>query len=333
MDWLEVSVEASHEASEAAYAVMSQHATGGVSSEEPVAQEVDGENAHIDFARPVTLRAYVPVDGSEAEQAQAIEEALWHLSCIDVQGIGDVARRQLKEEDWANAWKDHYHTRKVGKRLVIKPSWLSYSPSRDEVVVELDPGMAFGTGLHPTTDTCLQLLEDLIQGGERVLDLGTGSGILTLAAAGLGSGPILALDTEPIAVRTAAANTLSLGDLVQVRQGSLPIPGPRTFDLVLANIIARVLAELAQDLATVLEPAGKLLASGIIAEREGEVLAAFEAAGLAVNRRVQSGDWVTLVLTHPYTRMPTSASTPAKPRASRARTRPWLMVRTARGPS
>jgi ribosomal protein L11 methyltransferase len=298
LDWLELSVEASHEASEAAYAVMSQHATGGISIEEPVAQEVDGENAHIDFNRPVTLRAYLPVDGSETSIARAIEEGLWHLSRIDVQGVGEVSTRTLKEEDWANAWKDHYHTRKAGKRLVIKPSWLEYIPAAGEVVVELDPGMAFGTGLHPTTDTCLQLLEDLVQGGESVLDLGTGSGILSLAAAGLGSGPILALDTEAIAVRTAGENTAALGAGITVGQGTLPLAKPHTFDLVLANIIARVLAELAGELAAVLAPAGKLLASGIIVDREEEVLDAFATAGLAIERRVQSGDWVTLVAVH-----------------------------------
>lgn len=275
---------------------MSRHAPGGVAIEEPVAQDRDGENAHIDFGRPVILRAYVPVDGAEGAVAQAIEEGLWHLSRIDVAGVGPVARRELKEEDWANAWKDHYYTRRVGRRLVIKPSWLEYQPEADDVVVELDPGMAFGTGLHPTTDTCLRLLEDLVHGGERVLDLGVGSGILTLAAAGLGSGPTLALDVEPVAVRTAAANTAALGSLVQVRESSLPLPEPQTFDLVLANIIARVLVELAAELAAVLAPAGRLLASGIIAEREAEVVDALAAAGLAVERRVQSGDWVTLVV-------------------------------------
>ena len=275
---------------------MSRHAPGGVAIEEPVAQDRDGENARIDFERPVILRAYVPVDGAESAVAQAIEEGLWHLSRIDVAGVGPVARRELKEEDWANAWKDHYHTRRVGRRLVIKPSWLDYEPEADDVVVELDPGMAFGTGLHPTTDTCLRLLEDLVHGGERVLDLGAGSGILTLAAAGLGSGPILALDVEPVAVRTAAANTAALGSLVQVHEGSLPLGEPQTFDLVLANIIARVLVDLAAELAAVLAPAGRLLASGIIAEREAEVVDALASAGLGVERRVQSGDWVTLVL-------------------------------------
>ncbi|HLG71032.1 MAG TPA: 50S ribosomal protein L11 methyltransferase [Chloroflexota bacterium] len=296
MNWLELSVEASHEASEAAYAVMSRHASGGVSIEEPVSQDVDGENARIDYERPVILRAYVPVDGAEAANARAIEEGLWHLSRIDVTGsIGQVTSRELREEDWANAWKEHYHTRKVGRRLVIKPSWLSYEPAADEVVVELDPGMAFGTGLHPTTDSCLQLLEDLVHGGERVLDLGTGSGILSLAAAGLGCGPILALDVEPIAVETAASNTRSLGSGIVVRQGTLPLAAPQQFDLVLANIIARVLVDLASELAAVLAPSGRLLASGIIAEKEGDVLNAFSAVGLAVERRVQSGDWVTLV--------------------------------------
>ena len=295
MNWLELAVEASHEASEAAYAVMSRHASGGVSIEEPFAQDRDGENARIDYSRPVTLRAYLPVDGAEAACARAIEDGLWLLSRIDIQGIGEVSRRELKEEDWANAWKAHYHTRKIGQRLVIKPSWLEYSPAGDEVVVELDPGMAFGTGLHPTTETCLKLLEDLVHGGERVLDLGTGSGILSLAAAGLGCGPILALDVEPIAVQTAAANMAALGDRVTVRRGSLPLDPHQMFHLVLANIIARVLIELAQELARALTPQGKLLASGIIDEHEAEVLAAFQAAGLAIDRRVQAGDWVTLV--------------------------------------
>jgi ribosomal protein L11 methyltransferase len=210
--------------------------------------------------------------------------------------VGQVTQRELQEEDWANAWKEHYHTRQVGRRLVIKPSWLSYVPAEGEVVVELDPGMAFGTGLHPTTDSCLQLLEDLVRGGERVLDLGTGSGILSLAAAGLGCGSILALDVEPIAVSTAASNTASLGDRIQVREGSLPLPQPEQFELLLANIIARVLVDLARELASCLTPGGRLLASGIIAEKEPDVLAAFSAAGLRVERRVQAGDWVTLVL-------------------------------------
>jgi ribosomal protein L11 methyltransferase len=297
VDWLEIAVQASREASEAVYAVMDRHAPGAVSIEEPVVQPADGDGAQIDYGAPVTLRAYVPVDGAESGKRQAIESGLWHLSRIAIPGfgVGEVHSRALKEEDWANAWKQHYRVRKVGRRLVIKPSWLEHRASGDEVLIELDPGMAFGTGLHPTTETCLQLLEELVQGGERVLDVGAGSGILSLAAAGLGARSILALDTDAVAVQTASANLAALDNRVQVHQGSLPLDRPEQFDLVLANIIARVLIELAQELAAALAPGGKLLASGIIAEREAQVARAFAAAGLAVERRVQSGDWVTLV--------------------------------------
>jgi ribosomal protein L11 methyltransferase len=297
---LEIAVQASHEASEAAYAVMSRYAPGRVAIEEPVVQPADGDGAEIDYSQPVTLRAYVPIDGAEASTRQSMEEALYLLSRIDIEGVGEVTARELAEEDWANAWKEHYHTRKVGRRLVIKPSWLDYDEGPDEVVVELDPGMAFGTGLHPTTDTCLQLLEDLVHGGERVLDLGAGSGILSLAAIGLGAASVLALDVEPIAVDTCRANCAHV-PAITVAPGSLPLPRgtgsciPQTFDLVLANIIARVLVELAAELKACLRPGAKLLASGIIDQREAEVAAAFEQAGLHIERRVQSGDWVTLV--------------------------------------
>ncbi|HEU0167017.1 MAG TPA: 50S ribosomal protein L11 methyltransferase [Chloroflexota bacterium] len=296
MNWLEIAVPASHEASEAAYAVMSRYAPGRVAIEEPVIQPADGDGAEIDFSQPVTLRAYVPIDGAEASTRQAMEEALYLLSRIDIEGVGEVSARELAEEDWANAWKEHYHTRKVGRRLVIKPSWLDYDEGPEEVVVELDPGMAFGTGLHPTTDTCLQLLEDLVHGGEEVLDLGAGSGILSLAAMGLGAKSVLALDIETIAVDTCRANCAHV-PAISVGEGSLPLAEPRTFDLVLANIIARVLVELASELRAGLRPGARLLASGIIDEREDEVLAAFANAGLAIERRVQSGDWVTLVCT------------------------------------
>ena len=276
---------------------MSAHAPGCVAIEEPVSQPADGDGAAIDYSLPLTLRAYLPVDGSEGGKQHAIEQALWHLSRIDISGVGEVSSRELAEEDWANAWKDHYHTRKIGRRLVIKPSWLSYTSAPEEVVVELDPGMAFGTGLHPTTESCLLLLEELVHGGERVLDLGTGSGILSLAAGGLGAGSVLAMDVEPIAVETARANVAGRPEIA-VSLGSLPLPAPESFDLILANIIARVLIELASELCCVLHPKGKLMASGIIAEREAEVLAAFASAGLAVERRVQMGDWVTIVAVH-----------------------------------
>ncbi len=302
MNWLEVSVSASHEASEAVYAVMSEYAPGAVAIEEPVVQPRDGDGAHIDYSQPVTVSAYLPMDGEEQDKRRHIEEGVWHLGQIDIAGVGDVTVREMAEEDWANAWKEHYRTRKVGNRLVIKPSWLEYEPADDEVIVELDPGMAFGTGLHPTTDTCLKLLEEVVHGGEHILDLGTGSGILALAAVGLGASSVLALDTESVAVEAAAANASAAGyaNQITVERGSLPLPMGHPshgtlFDVVLANIIARVLIELAPALKAVLRPGGPLMASGIIIDREAEVVKAFEEAGLPVQRRVQSGDWISLV--------------------------------------
>ncbi|MDE3074096.1 MAG: 50S ribosomal protein L11 methyltransferase [Chloroflexota bacterium] len=301
MKWLEISVPASHEAAEAVYAVMSERAPGAVAIEEPVLQGADGDDARIDYGRPVVVRAYVPVDGGEQEKRRSIEQGVWHLSQIDISGVGEITVQELAEEDWASAWKAHYQTRRVGRRLVVKPSWLEYEPQSGDVVVELDPGMAFGTRLHPTTDTCLRLLEDVVHGGERVLDVGTGSGILALSAAGLGAASVLALDVDTVAVEAAAQNVERAGlqDRVLVRRGSLPLSPQSsplsTFDLVLANIIARVLVELAGELRQALRPGGYLLASGIIAEREAEVREAFQRAGLSIERRIQSGDWVTIL--------------------------------------
>ncbi|MGH2469174.1 MAG: 50S ribosomal protein L11 methyltransferase [Chloroflexota bacterium] len=317
MQWLEIAVSATHEAAEAVYAVLSEYAPGAVAIEEPVLQDSDGDGAQIDFSRPVRVSAYVPIDGEEASKRECIERGVWHLSQIAITGVGEVETRTMEEQDWANAWKAHYHTRHVGRHLVITPSWQQYTPQPGEVVVELDPGMAFGTGLHPTTDTCLRLLEDTLCTGDSVLDVGTGSAILALAAAGLGASSVVGVDTETVAVEAAAANVQQAGmaGRIRIARGSLPLPaslagpehgrpGPSEqgvvgagFDLVLANIIARVLVELAADLRAVLRPQGKLIASGIIAEREDDVLRAFTAAGLRLERRVQAEDWVTLLCT------------------------------------
>src|SRR5439155_19627134 len=137
--------------------------------------------------QPVTIHAYLPIDGTEEEKRQKIERGLWYLSSIGARLVGEIQTRNINEEDWANAWKEYYHVTHIGQRLVIRPSWRQYTPQEHEVVLTLDPGMAFGTGLHPTTRLCLERLEDLVQSGMRVLDVGTGSGILSLAAVKLGA--------------------------------------------------------------------------------------------------------------------------------------------------
>jgi ribosomal protein L11 methyltransferase len=193
---------------------------------------------------------------------------------------------------------------RVGRRLVIRPTWRRHRAAPRDVVVALDPGMAFGTGLHPTTRLCLAALEPVAEGGRltgaRVLDVGCGSGILAIAALKLGAASVLGVDIDPIAVESTAANARRnrLARRLRVREGSLPTADP-PFDVVLANLVAGVLVPLAAPLRDELRPGGILLASGIIRDREAEVRAAFEAAGLTVAGRSEDGDWVALEARRP----------------------------------
>jgi ribosomal protein L11 methyltransferase len=310
---IELTVSCDPEAVEAVTELLSRHVEGGVAIEEPYTLHDDGQ-AHLPaVGAPVTIHAYVPDTAAGAEARGRIEQGLWYLGRIDLGKVGALTTRSVAEEDWANAWKEHYHVLHLGARTVIKPSWRAYEPQPDEVVVELDPGMAFGTGLHPTTRTCLTLIEALLRPGDRVLDVGTGSGILALAALKLGAASVLGLDVSDVAVAAARANaaanavaarfTVRLATLEGAAgEPYLPLPpglvtlGAEigTFDLVLANIIARVIAQLAPALLRAVRPGGQLIASGIIAERQAEAEDALIAAGLTDLRHEQEGDWVTL---------------------------------------
>jgi ribosomal protein L11 methyltransferase len=297
MRWLELTVMAHREAVEALSELLSSYAPGGVAIEESIALLDDGQEYRIRPDQPVQVRAYLPADGSQEEARQRIEEGLWHLGQIGPNFVGQLTTRLVAEEDWANAWKEYFHVLHVGRRVVIKPSWRDYAPKPGEVVLELDPGMAFGTGLHPTTHMCLELLEQRVQPGMRVLDVGAGSGILALAAARLGAASVLALDVSCVAVEAAQANAQanSLAERITVRLGSLEERPETTYDLVVANIIARVIADLAPALVASLAPGGLLIASGIIDERLTLAEDALRAASLADIQRVQEGDWFSLV--------------------------------------
>jgi ribosomal protein L11 methyltransferase len=188
---------------------------------------------------------------------------------------------------------------RVGRRLVIRPTWRRHRRAPADVVLALDPGMAFGTGLHPTTRLCLAALESLADrgavSGARVLDVGCGSGILAIAAVRLGAASALGVDTDPIAVEATTANAARnrIARRIRAGEGTLPTGEP-PFDVVLANLIAGVLVPLAPLLAPELRPGGTLLASGIFVDREAEVRAAFEAAGLRVHERSAEGEWIAL---------------------------------------
>ena len=304
--WLEFAVEADIEAVEAVSEILGRVSTGGTTVEPAFDLVDEGLGARVDPARPAIVRGYVPArDASAAEAAAATTaEALGHLQAFGLRTIGELRTRIVHEEDWAEAWKTYFPVMRIGRRLVIRPTWRRHRRQPDDVVLALDPGMAFGTGLHPTTRLCLAALESIADDGRvdgaRVLDVGCGSGILAIAAVKLGASEALGVDTDPIAIESTAANARRnrLVRHVGARAGSLP-SGEPVFDVVLANLIAGVLVPLAGALHHELRPGGTLVASGIFVDREAEVRSAFEAAGLAIHVRSTEGDWVALTATKP----------------------------------
>jgi len=297
--WLELSVEADSEAVEAVSEILGRVARGGTTIEPGFELVDEGLGARMDPNRPATVRAYVPAfDAATTEQATAtVVEALGHLQAFGLRPIGELRTRVVNEADWATAWQEHFHVLHLGRRLVIKPSWRRHRRVDDEVVIDLDPGMAFGTGLHPTTRLCLRALEDRADRGPlgRVLDVGCGSGILSIAAVKLGGTRALGVDIDPVAIEATLANARHnrVGRRVRAREGSVP-SGEGPFDTVLANLIAGVLIEIAPELAAELAPGGTIIGSGIFIDREAPTRASLEDAGFEITERWAESDWVAL---------------------------------------
>lgn len=298
MKWIELSVTAHPEAVDAIANVFQEHGTGGVAIEQEVQSHIEGEEPPTFHGLPV-IRAYLPKNAAEPEIEERIERALWHLQAFDLSPVGTLQRREIDEEDWANGWKEHFHPLKIG-RVVIKPSWREWTPASNEIVVELDPGMAFGTGLHPTTRLMIEALQSRVAPEMQILDLGTGSGILAIPAAFLG-GRVTGLDISEVAVEVARQNVAANGldERIDVHVGTIEHVAEREYDLVFANIIASVLIELAPALHAVLRPGGELLASGIVNERVGLVRDAFLKSGLELVDERQDADWWLLVARRP----------------------------------
>ncbi len=303
MHWLEISLQVDPELAEAVSDVLGRYAPGGVACQQNALDIVGGQEWRPDgpLEPLVTVLAYLPLDAELDSKRRQVEEALWHLG--QIRPLPAPQFRTVAEEEWANAWKEHFHVTRIGQHFVIKPSWRDYIPQPEDVIIELDPGQAFGTGLHPTTQMCLAAIEKHLQPGDSVLDLGTGSGILAIAAAKLGAARVLAVDIDPVAVEAAQANTSAnqASQTVTVGCGSLAEVLNLKFDMsnfkfVLVNILAKIIVELcAQGLEQVVAPGGLAVFAGLIDAQETGVRQALAQAGLEVIQRLQEKDWVGLV--------------------------------------
>ena len=300
MYWLEVGVVCDGEAAEAVAEVLRPLAyNDGVVLE----QRGDENAAEADALEPeVTVKIYVPGEQDSASLRRRIQEILYYLGRL--YPIPEPTFRKLEDKDWAEAWKAHYRPFRVGQRLWIRPSWMTLEEPRaaEQVVLTLDPGMAFGTGLHPTTQMCLRALEELVEAGSSVLDVGAGSGILSIAAAKLGAAEVLAVDTDELAVVAAATNVAENGvtGSVAVRGGSLAAVPRRDWDLVVVNILATVIIAMLgeDDLLDYVAGEGRLLLSGIIEEQLPALQSALADAGGAIVEQWAVRDWVTVVARH-----------------------------------
>ncbi|HET9415913.1 MAG TPA: 50S ribosomal protein L11 methyltransferase [Candidatus Limnocylindria bacterium] len=298
MRWLELSVDADVEAVEAVSEILGRVAAGTIVQPARLVRDPDDELAvREDPSAGYAVVAHIADDGAAVAAIEATERALWHLQAFGLRPMSALRVRPVADSDWEEAWKEHYVPQRIG-RVVVIPSWSSEALSPGDVAITLDPGMAFGTGLHPTTQGCLRLLQEIDPMPSPVLDVGIGSGILALAALRLGAERAIGLDTDPLAVEAAMANAArnGLADRLAANVGTLPEIPTASYPLVLANLVAVVLIDLAPRLAGHLAPSGQMLASGIIQPKADAVIAALAAAGLEVVTRHDDGEWVSLRL-------------------------------------
>ena len=300
MEWTDIRITVPQQYAETAEAIATMVSNGGLYIEDYSDLEQQAwEIAHVDRSaqelldKPrdiVIVHMYLAPDENPAEVLPLFRE---RLDAAGVPYTLDTAG--VQQEDWQNAWKKYYHAMDIGSRLAIVPGWESYDT--DRIRITMDPGLAFGTGTHETTALCLELLDSLVQGGERVLDVGTGSGILAIAALKLGAREADGVDIDPMCVRTAGENAERNGvaDRFRVLVGDLSDKAEGVYDIITANIVAAAILSLAQAVPALMAPGAKFICSGIIDERKDEVLAGLQASGLRPLEIKEKRGWVCIL--------------------------------------
>jgi len=292
--WLEISLATSAENAEAVADVLARFVSGGTA--------ITGETQTA--GAPLTVRAYLPEAAASASAQQQVRQAIWHLSQISP--LPEPTFQWIDGEDWAESWKASFHPLAIGQRLLILPPWIPQT-DRSRMPLVLDPGMAFGTGAHPSTRMCLEALENLVQPGDLVVDLGCGSGILDVAAVLFGASHVLAcdIDEHAIAATLRGAELNAVASQIEVFRGSWPeaaarLADRRPADILVANILAPILRRmLGEGLADLVGPAGWIVLAGILEEQRDELDAAARQAGLTLEAEARDGVWVTLTYRKP----------------------------------
>ncbi|GIN60406.1 ribosomal protein L11 methyltransferase [Robertmurraya siralis] len=308
MKWSEIAIHTTNEAVEPISNILHEAGASGVVIEDPFELEKEREDhfGEIYQLNPddypeegVIIKAYLPVNSFLGETVEEIKEAINGLILhnIDI-GKNTVTISEVNEEEWATAWKKYYHPVKISEKFTIVPTWEEYTPVHsDELIIELDPGMAFGTGTHPTTVMCIQALERTVKQGDHVVDVGTGSGVLSIAAGLLGAEKIQALDLDEVAVNSARINIKlnKVHDRATVSQNNLldGITGP--VDVVVANILAEVILRFTDDAARIVKQNGYFITSGIILQKKQEVKEAMITSGFEIVETIQMEDWVAFI--------------------------------------
>lgn len=312
MKWSELSIHTKNEAVEAISNILHEAGASGVVIEDSAefAKPREDQYGEIyalneeDFPKDgVIVKAYLPESSFLNETVEEIKAAVTNLTNFNIDiGENIVSIVEVNEEDWATAWKQYYHPVKISERFTIVPTWEDYTPvSTDELIIELDPGMAFGTGTHPTTVMCLQGLEKVIREGDTVIDIGTGSGVLSIGAALLGAKSVHALDLDEVAVRAAQENIAlnKVEDQVAVFHGNLLDTVKEPADVVVANILAEIIISFTDDAYTIVKPGGLYVTSGIIGAKRDDVKAALEASGFIIEEVLLMEDWVAIIARRP----------------------------------